>query len=442
MNKSILLLMLLLACFSGNVHAQGIQFWKGSFDSAVQEAERQEKLIFIDFYTVWCGPCKMLAKDVFPQKEVGDFFNKSFICCQLDAEKEGKDVALRYEVHAYPTLVLINSRGEMVAKTTGVLSAEELIAWGQKAMEEMKDPDNIVNLRERYKNGERSEEFLRLYIEKMKENKMDPGAAIEEYLKIQKSMPENSSRMMEFFLDYNNYFVLGGEAERIFQANKKEYMDIATQSEERKIGQIYAKMMRRTQGEALANRDVATYELFLDRWVKWDEKPYYQDYNDLRLDLYLLKGEMKEYRKSAFVYLDSIVDSRTVEDIHQKDQERFDEYCKANPGSSWLGDIMKESTRNLDAKLQTQAIIKVGTQLLKDAKRKDFKRFPKWIEHGKQLLPEDYQMTNFEAAVLYRQGKKKEAIETKQKALDMMNPNDKVYPTITEELKKMQNGTF
>lgn len=443
MKKMMIFLTFLLAGMVGEVNAQGIQFWKGSFEEALQEAKKQNKLVFIDFYTVWCGPCKSLSNSVFPREDVGEYFNKMFICCKLDAEREGKEMAKKYAVSSYPTMLFVNAAGEVIARVSGAIPAEDLIARGKSAVAGVNDPNNVANLKKRYDSGDRGEQFLKFYIEKMRANSLDPGTAFEEYLKAQKSLKEGSSKMMEFFMAYSDFFMLGGEAERIFQANVKEYMDIATDQEEKKVSNIYSKMMRRTQAEALENKDVAMYELFVDRWLKLPEKPYYQDYNDLRLDLMLLKGEMKTYQKEAVTYLDSIVDSRPVDQIHKEDEERYQDYCKKNPRAGYYQTIMKNSYKNLDAKLQVRAILKIGSQLVRNGvKRKDFKHFPKWIEHGKLLLPDEYEMVNFEANVLYRQGKKEDAVVLKRKALGMMNPSDRMYPQMEKEVKKMEAGTF
>lgn len=443
MKKMMILLTILLTGVVSKVNAQGIQFWKGSIEEAMQEAKKQNKLVFIDFYTVWCGPCKSLAQTVFTREDVGTYFNKTFICCQLDAEKEGKAMAQKYGVNSYPTLLFINGNGDLIVRASGALPAEDLIKRGEEAVTSVDDPNNVSNLKKRYAAGERGEQFLKFYIAKMKENDMDPGNATEEYLKVQKSMEESSSKMMEFFMEYPDAFTVGGEAERIFKENEKEYMAIATDMEENKLKQIYARMMRRTQGLALKNKDVAMYELFIDRWLKLPEKPHYQDYNDLRLDLMLMRGETKAYQKEAMHYLDSIVDSRSVEQIKEEDEERYQEYCKTHPAIGFIQIAMRDSYKNLDAKLQVRAIQKVGSQLIKNGlKKKDFKRYPKWIEHGKQLMPDNVEMLNFEANVLYRQGKRDEAIELKRKVVDMVKNNAKAYPTLKAQLDKMEAGTF
>lgn len=88
--------------------------------SVLEKAEREGKIVFIDFYTTWCQPCKMMDQDVFPNKEIANFFNKNFINFKVNAEKgNGSNIAALYDVKAYPTLVWIDAKGRVLEKTEG-----------------------------------------------------------------------------------------------------------------------------------------------------------------------------------------------------------------------------------------------------------------------------------------------------------------------------------
>ena len=93
--KKLFLLTLLMAGVMMGVEAQNrsIGFeqtreWK----KVIKKAKKEKKLIFVDCYTSWCGPCKMLAKDVFTRDEVADYFNANFVCAKYDMEKDADGV--------------------------------------------------------------------------------------------------------------------------------------------------------------------------------------------------------------------------------------------------------------------------------------------------------------------------------------------------------------
>ena len=89
---------------NASVGNKGIVFFNGSFAEALAEAKKTNKALFVDFYAVWCVPCKQMAKNVFTLEEVGNYINKHFISLQIDAEKpENVEIAKQYKVEAYPT---------------------------------------------------------------------------------------------------------------------------------------------------------------------------------------------------------------------------------------------------------------------------------------------------------------------------------------------------
>ncbi len=124
-----------VALIPGVSQAQGIDFFHGSMAEAQAKAKAEGKLLFVDAYATWCGPCRWMASNVFTDAKVGDFFNKNFINVKLDCEKgEGPDFARSYGIRAYPTLFIIGADGKVVKKTMGAKQAEDLIGFGKQAI--------------------------------------------------------------------------------------------------------------------------------------------------------------------------------------------------------------------------------------------------------------------------------------------------------------------
>ena len=95
---SLLMMAVQLRAQQGTEAANGIKFFKGTFNEALVKAKQENKILFVDFYAVWCVPCKKMAKTVFTQEEVGKYFNEHFISLQLDAEKgENVDIAKKLQ---------------------------------------------------------------------------------------------------------------------------------------------------------------------------------------------------------------------------------------------------------------------------------------------------------------------------------------------------------
>lgn len=116
--------------------SNGISFDKMSIEKAKKQAKKEGKLIFIDCYTSWCGPCKRMAATTFKEEEVAKLFNQSFINLKIDIEKDedGADVARRYRVRAYPTLLMINGDGELVKQTVGFQTKDKLMAFAKSVL--------------------------------------------------------------------------------------------------------------------------------------------------------------------------------------------------------------------------------------------------------------------------------------------------------------------
>ena len=114
----------------------GIAFKSMTLEKAKKEAMKSGKLIFIDAYTDWCGPCKRMAATSFKDLAVGQLFNANFINLKIEMEKnpEGPGIARKYSVKAYPTLIIIDGTGKVVKQTIGMKSKDQLLALAESVL--------------------------------------------------------------------------------------------------------------------------------------------------------------------------------------------------------------------------------------------------------------------------------------------------------------------
>ena len=114
--------------FTFNIQAQ-VQFFKGSLEDVKKEAKKQKKNIFIDCYTVWCGPCKMLDKNVFSNAEFANSLQKEYIPYKLDMEVgEGISFSESYNINRFPTMLVIDANGKEIQRLVGYRDASTLIS--------------------------------------------------------------------------------------------------------------------------------------------------------------------------------------------------------------------------------------------------------------------------------------------------------------------------
>lgn len=158
MKRNILLLITILLGI--NLFAQ-TEFRDISLKEALLKAKSENKNVFVDCYTSWCGPCKMMGEKVLPLKEVGDYMNERFVCVKIDMEKgEGPEIAKKYNVTAFPTFLILKADGGLMHRVVGAtLEGNEFI----KKVDVAFDENSAANLEAQYIAGNRKMDFLLKY---------------------------------------------------------------------------------------------------------------------------------------------------------------------------------------------------------------------------------------------------------------------------------------
>ena len=154
-NLYILLCVLAISLVSGQT---SINFEKSDFSTILEKAEKENKLVFLDAFASWCGPCILMEKNVFTDPEVYTYYNQHFINARIDMEKgEGRELAKKYGVNTYPSYLFLNGKGEVVLRGYGYLKEEQFVRLGQDALIQV----GGIELKKRFMEGEEDPEFLK-----------------------------------------------------------------------------------------------------------------------------------------------------------------------------------------------------------------------------------------------------------------------------------------
>ena len=205
--KNVTLLLLLIFSIGAMAQNRSIKFDHGTFQEAKDRAAKEHKLIFMDCYTSWCGPCKWMAKNMFTNDTIADYYNEHFVCAKFDMEVgEGKDLAKKYMINVYPNLIFADAEGNMVHRRAGAQQhVQDYIAFAKDAQTPEKTYSAIVK---KFDSGTRDAAFMVNYLDATAEAGLDSKAGAKAYFATQKESDLNSRAnwtiMYKYLSDMNS----------------------------------------------------------------------------------------------------------------------------------------------------------------------------------------------------------------------------------------------
>lgn len=193
MKKLFTILLILPLLFSAqNTFASGIEFFHGTWEEALEVAAAEEKLIFVDAYTTWCGPCKRMAANVFTQEQVGAYFNENFVNLKIDMEKpDGIQFRQKYPVSAFPTFYFIDEKGKTVHRAKGAQPADNFINLAKMVVGKV---DRSLDFEKAYETGDRDPEMMYKYVKALVKSGKPSGKIANEYLNSQQDLTTEFNR--------------------------------------------------------------------------------------------------------------------------------------------------------------------------------------------------------------------------------------------------------
>jgi uncharacterized protein YyaL (SSP411 family) len=308
-----------------SIGTEGVRFIHEDFDKALAQAKTENKILFMDAYTTWCGPCKLMTKNTFPDAEVAALYNKNFVNLKLDMEKGmGPALLTRYGITAFPTLLFVDGDGNLVHKALGFQDVEQFIELGNTVLA---GSQTLSSWTKRYDNGDRTPAFLKDYAMKLAEAyDKRKGQVAEEYLATQTDWLNDEN--LEFV--YKNTEGVDGKLFPFLVKNKKAFEKLTNAAE------VDAKIQSMLVDKIFDEKNLPTLT-YADSLIQMVyEKQADKMSKKYRIDYARMKGDRKGFADAAVNYLKKYdKDAAELNEIATTFFEQIDDKKMLKKAISW-----------------------------------------------------------------------------------------------------------
>jgi thiol-disulfide isomerase/thioredoxin len=383
-----LLAFLLTAAFSF-AQNRSIEFDHGTFAEILAKAKKEHKMIYIDCYTSWCGPCKWMAKNVFTNDTVADFYNQHFVNAKIDMEKgEGIDIAQKYDIRAYPTMLYLDENGVQLHRTCGSCPSANFVAGGKDAL----SPNTqLATYSANFSKGKSDATSAFHYFSMLENGCQSYGKEVSDYFASVKT-EELRSRgnwniIYKYVEDYDSPVFKAFEADRASFA-KTYNLD----SVEQKINRVYITGLY----SSIQNKDMQGYELLKQKLRASGTRD---------AEMIILQSDIKLYQRNGDWARYAALSSDYIEKYSMND-------------ASDLNTFAWSFYEHVDDKAMLQ-------------------KAEQWAKKATEL-DDNYPYNDTYAAVLFKLGKKADAKAAAQKAIGIAKKTGDDYKETAELLDRIE----
>jgi thiol-disulfide isomerase/thioredoxin len=372
MKKQLFALLFIFSMSASYTVAQNrsIEFNHGTFSEILAQAKKENKMIYIDCFTVWCGPCKWMAKNVFTNDTVADFYNKNFINAKIDMEKgEGIELAKKYDIRAYPTMLYLSSDGTQLHRVCGSAPVKEFIKTGEAALSTEKQ---LATFSKNFNGGKVTATYASNYFSMLENACQSYNKEIGEYFTTVNEQdfhsPANWAIIYKYVGDYYSPVFQN------FEKNKAVFAKLySPDSVDYLINQVYNSGLY----SSIQSKDMVVYEQL---------KTKLRDSKTKDAEKIIAQADIKLYQRSG----------------------DLDKYAKA--ASDFVSKYLMDSPNELNSYAWTFYEQINDKTMLENAAT--------WAKKATQL-DDNYPYNDTYAAVLYKLGKKNEAKAIAEKAIEL-----------------------
>ncbi|WP_341228385.1 thioredoxin family protein [uncultured Arcticibacterium sp.] len=295
-------------------------FSYATFTEAKGAAHEHEKMIFIDFYAEWCGPCKAMENTVFTKAEVGVMFNEDFVNFKIDTEvEEGKKLVRHYGVQEFPTYLFVNTEGEIVHKVIGFQSVRNLLAEANKAKRKFEDFVPIRSLDSVYEKGNDNVEFLYEYLKRKSYEEGSQPKVLAKYLEVVPESEFQTEKVLSLISD--NVSSVSSKGFHILAKSLSKFMKL-TESQQKYVLKGISNAKKFTFREAVENRDDELFDVLIDavHGTSYSMQAAFAEERQFRYDYAKLTRNFKHFK---------LIAQEEATQIMGKSLEDFEEHTKS-----------------------------------------------------------------------------------------------------------------